>query len=56
MGLVDAIDEDKMRDAELVESSKGWGCERGAGWIRINDDNGDVCNRECLGAIRGEAN
>ena len=53
--LVDPVDEDEVRDPELVERAQGRGRERGPRWIGIDDDDGDVGDRQRLGAIGGEA-
>ena len=45
VGLVDAVDEDEVRNAKLVEHPEGRGGERGARRVRVDDDDGDIGDR-----------
>ena len=55
MGLVDAIDEDEVRDAELVERAKRRRGERRAGRVGVDHDDRDVGDRQRPRAIGREA-
>jgi hypothetical protein len=55
MRLVDSIDEDKVRDSQLVERSKGRSHEGGARRIRVDDDDRDIRDGHGAGSVSGEA-
>ena len=53
--LVDPVDEDEVRDAELVERAQRRRGERRARRIGIDDDDRDVGDRQRLRAVGGKA-
>ncbi len=55
MGLVDAVDEDEVRDAELVERAQGRGGQRRTRRVGVDDDDRHVGNRQRPRAVGGEA-
>ena len=55
MRLVDAVDEDEVRDAELVERAQRRRGERRAGRVGIDDHDRDVGDGEGFGAVGREA-
>ncbi len=55
MRLVDAVDEDEVRDAELVERAQRRGGERRARRVGIDDDDRDVGDGQRPGAVGGKA-
>ena len=55
MRLVDPVDENEVRDAELVERSKGGRGERCARWIGVYHQDRDVGDGESLRAVCRES-
>ena len=55
VGLVDAIDEDEVRDAELVERAERRRGEGSAGRVGVDHHDRDVGDRQSLRAIGREA-
>src|SRR5690242_19571511 len=55
MRLVDPIDEDQVRNPEFVERAERWRREGRTGRVGIDDDDGDIRNREGLRAIGRKA-
>src|SRR5205823_3091593 len=53
--LVDSVDEDEMRNAELVERAERRGGERGSRRVGIDDDDGDIGNCKRPRSVGGEA-
>src|SRR5689334_18396001 len=55
MSLVDAVDEDEMRDTELIKRSQRGSSQRGAGRIGVDNDDCDIGDSERSRTIRREA-
>ena len=55
MGLVDAVDENDVRDAELVEHAQGRGGKRRTRRVGVDDDDRHVGDRHRPRAVGGEA-
>ncbi len=53
--LVDAVDEDQVRDAELVERAEGRGSKRRPRRVGIDDDDGEVGDGDRPRPVGGEA-
>ena len=53
--LIDTVNEDEMRNAELVERAERRRGERGSSWVGVDDHNGDVGNCERPRAVGGKA-
>ena len=55
MRLVDAIDEDEVGDAELIECAKGRSGERRSRRVRVDDDDCSIGDRKRASAVGGKA-
>ena len=55
VGLVDAVDEDQVRDAELVKHPQRRRGKRGPSRVRVDDDDGDVGNGDAARGIGRKA-